>query len=57
MKLLNNYEGTSHVETTYKISTNIHLSLLAPYVESFIKKHHCGLRYNHPWDTGQKMEV
>jgi hypothetical protein len=41
-----NYRGTSLLSTTYKILSNILLSMLTPYGEEIIGDHQCGFRHN-----------
>jgi hypothetical protein len=38
--------GVSVLSTTYKILSNILLSMVTPYVEEFIGDYHCGFRSN-----------
>jgi hypothetical protein len=40
----NNYCGISLLSTSYKISSNILLSRLGPYVDEIIGDHQCGFR-------------
>ena len=42
----NNYSGVSLLPTTYKILSNILLSMLTPYAEGIIGDHQCGFRRN-----------
>jgi hypothetical protein len=41
-----NYRGLSLLSTTYKILSNILLSMLTPYAEEIIGDHQCGFRRN-----------
>jgi len=41
-----NYRGTSLLSTTYKILSNILLSILTPYAQEIIGDHQCGFRLN-----------
>jgi hypothetical protein len=36
-----NYRGISLLSTSYKILSNIHLSMLSPYVDEIIGDNHC----------------
>ena len=40
------YKGVSHFPVTYKISSNILLSILIPYAKEIIGGHECGFRHN-----------
>ena len=42
----NNYRGISLLPATYKILSNILLSMLTPYAEEVIVDHQCGFRRN-----------
>jgi hypothetical protein len=42
----NNYRGISLLSTTYKISWNILLSRLSPYIDEINEDHQCGFRRN-----------
>jgi len=42
----NNYRGISLLPTTYKILSNILLSMLTPYADEFIGDHPCGFQGN-----------
>ena len=42
----NNYKGISLLPTTYKILSNILLSMLIPYAKEIIGDHQCGFRRN-----------
>ena len=42
----NNYRGISLLPTTYKMLSNILLSMLMPYAEEFIGDHQCGFQRN-----------
>jgi hypothetical protein len=44
----NNYHGISLLSTSYKISSNILLSRLVPYIDEIIGDHQCGFRRNRP---------
>jgi len=41
-----NYRGISLLPTTYKILSNILLSMLTPYAEEIKEDHHCGFQHN-----------
>jgi hypothetical protein len=42
----NNYRGISFLSTAYKISSNILLARLTPYVNEVTEDHQCGFRSN-----------
>jgi hypothetical protein len=44
----NNYHGISLLSTSYKILSNIILSLLCTYIDEIIGDHQCGFRCNRP---------
>jgi hypothetical protein len=57
-------EGTSLLSTSYKILSNILLSILSPYTDKIIGDHQCEFRCNrsttdelHLSGTGEKMGV
>jgi hypothetical protein len=37
-----NYRGTSLLSVSYKIASNILLSMLSPYIDEIIRDHQCG---------------
>jgi hypothetical protein len=41
-----NYRGITLLSTSYKVSSNIFLSRLTPYVDEIIGDHQCGFRRN-----------
>jgi hypothetical protein len=42
----NNYHGISLLSSSYKILSNILLSMLSPYTDEIIGDHHCGFQRN-----------
>jgi hypothetical protein len=59
-----NYRGISLLSTSYKMLSNILLSMLIPYADEIIGDHQCGFRRNrsttdflYPSDTGEKVGV